>query len=47
MDSDYKIVLINEAFEQLFDLEEKSILNKYFLEVVRNGELYDYIKKYI
>jgi len=44
MDSDYKIVLINEAFEQLFDLEEKSILNKYFLEVVRNGELYDYIK---
>lgn len=44
MDADYKIVLINDAFEQLFKLEEKNVLNKYFLEVVRNGELYDYIK---
>ncbi|MBL4935970.1 MCP four helix bundle domain-containing protein [Clostridium sp. YIM B02515] len=44
MDTNYKIVLINEAFEQLFNLEEKIVLNKYFLEVVRNGELYDYIK---
>ncbi|MCT8975236.1 ATP-binding protein [Clostridium sp. CX1] len=44
MDTDYKIVLINDAFEQLFNLSEENILNKYFLEVVRNGELYDYIK---
>lgn len=44
MDIDYKILLINDAFEKLFNIEEKNILNKYFLEVIRNGELYDYIK---
>lgn len=44
MDIDYKVLLINDAFEKLFNIEEKNILNKYFLEVIRNGELYDYIK---
>ncbi|MFL0269102.1 ATP-binding protein [Candidatus Clostridium radicumherbarum] len=44
MDTDYKIVLVNDSFEELFNLKEENILNKYFLEVVRNSELYDYIK---
>lgn len=44
MDTDYKIALVNDAFEELFDLKEETILNRYFLEVIRNGELYDYIK---
>ncbi|MFL0246347.1 HAMP domain-containing sensor histidine kinase [Candidatus Clostridium stratigraminis] len=44
MDTDYKIALVNDAFEELFDLKEEAVINRYFLEVIRNGELYDYIK---
>lgn len=44
MDTDYKIILVNDAFEELFNLREEEIENKYFLEVVRNSDLYEYIK---
>lgn len=41
--SNYKILLLNNASENLFDIKEENTRNKYFLEVIRNGELYDYI----
>jgi len=44
LDTNYKILLINDALEELFDIKEEKVLNKYFLEVVNDGELYDYIK---
>ena len=44
LDTNYKISLINDALEELFNIREEEVLNKYFLEVVRDGELYDYIK---
>ncbi len=43
MDISYKILLINSAFEKFFGIREENALNKHFLEVIRNGELFDYI----
>lgn len=43
LDADYKITLINHACETLFHIREEKVINKYFLEAIRNGELYDYI----
>jgi PAS domain S-box-containing protein len=45
LDNHYRITLMNKAFENLFDVVEDSSINKYFLEVVRNSELYDFIYK--
>lgn len=43
LDENYKIVLLNDACEKLFNIEENFAANKYFLEVIRNGDLYDFI----
>lgn len=43
LDADHKITLINRACETLFHIKEEKVINKHFLEVIRNGELYDYI----
>ncbi len=43
LDNNYKIILLNKAAEKLFNILEKEAINKYFLEVIRNGELYDFI----
>lgn len=43
LNTDYKIVLLNNACEEVFNIEEDKALNKHFLEVITNGELYDYI----
>jgi PAS domain S-box len=43
LDTNYRIVLLNDACEEIFDIKEESVLNKHFLEVIRNGELYEYI----
>jgi PAS domain S-box-containing protein len=43
LDTDYKIVLINNACEHFFNIKEADVLNKYFLEAVRNNALYDHI----
>ncbi|MDP4090659.1 MAG: ATP-binding protein [Bacillota bacterium] len=45
LDANYKIVLLNNAAEKLFNINEENTLNKHFLEAVRNGELYDFITK--
>lgn len=44
LDTNYKVLLINNALEDLFEIKEEDALNKYFLEVITNGELYDYIQ---
>jgi PAS domain S-box-containing protein len=43
LDNNYKIVLLNKACEKLFNIQEEEAVNKYFLEVIRNGDLYDII----
>lgn len=43
LDENYKIILLNDACEKLFNITESDAIQKYFLEVIRNGELYDFI----
>ena len=43
MDNSYKISILNKACETFFNIVEEKSLNKHFLEVIRNGELFDYI----
>lgn len=43
LDTNYKITLINNAFENFFNIKEADVVNKYFLEAVRNSDLYDHI----
>ena len=45
LDTNYKILLLNAACEYLFKIKEENVLNKYLLEVIRNGDLYDYISQ--
>lgn len=43
MDTSYKIIILNNACEEFFDISEEKALNKHFLEVIRNGELFDHV----
>ncbi len=43
MDNSYKITILNKACETFFDISEEKAINKHFLEVIRNGELFDHI----
>lgn len=43
LDDDYKIILVNDACEGFFEIEEDKVLGKHFLEVIRNGEIFDHI----
>ncbi len=43
LDENYKIILLNDACEKLFSIKESEAVQKYFLEVIRNGDLYDFI----
>lgn len=43
LDNNYKIALLNRACEDFFRIKEESALNKHFLEVIRNSEVFDYI----
>lgn len=43
LDKNYRITLINKSCENLFNIKEKSVINKHFLESIRDGELYDHI----
>jgi PAS domain S-box-containing protein len=43
LDNNYRIVLINNACESYFGIDEKAILGKHFLETIRNGEIFDHI----
>lgn len=43
LDPDYRIILLNNAFENIFNVSENVFTNKHFLEGVRNGEIFDFI----
>lgn len=43
LDTNYKIVLLNDACEKFFDIDEEKVTNKHFLEAVRNGEIFEHI----
>jgi PAS domain S-box-containing protein len=43
LDPDYKVVLMNDAFEMIFNVKEEELVNKHFLEGIRNGEIFDFI----
>lgn len=41
LDSRFRIILLNTACERFFHVSEKNALGRHFLEIIRNGELYD------
>lgn len=43
LDLNYKIVLLNNACENVFNIEENDALNKHILEIINKGDLFDYI----
>jgi PAS domain S-box-containing protein len=43
LDTNYKIILLNDACEKFFDIQEEKVVNKHFLEAIRNGEVFEYI----
>ena len=43
MDNSYKIAILNKTCESFFNITEEKAVNKHFLEVIRNGELFDHI----
>lgn len=43
LDPDYRIVLINHAFEKVFNVKEELLTNKHFLEGIKNGDIFDFI----
>ena len=43
LDTSYRIMLLNDACEMFFGIEEEKALKKHFLEVIRNEELFDII----
>ena len=43
LDMDYRIMLINDAFERIFNVIEERLTGKHFLEGIRNGEIFDFI----
>jgi PAS domain S-box-containing protein len=43
LDQNYRFILINSVGEEFFEIQEADILNKHFLEVIRNGELFEHI----
>lgn len=43
LDENFKIKLINDEGESFFNIEEKDIVNKNFLEVINISEIYNYV----
>lgn len=43
LDNNYKIHLLNNACEKVFDIKETKAIDKYFLECIPNGDLFDFI----
>jgi PAS domain S-box-containing protein len=43
LDTNYKIVLLNDAFEKFFEIFEDRVVNRYFSEVISNSELFEHI----
>jgi PAS domain S-box-containing protein len=43
LNENYKIILLNDACEKLFNINESEAVQKHFLEIIKNGDLYDFI----
>lgn len=43
LDTNYKIILLNDKCEEFFNIKEENVIGRHFLEAIRSGELYDYI----
>lgn len=43
LDTNYRIVFINDTCEEFFNIREENVVNKYLPEVLENSDLYDYI----
>jgi PAS domain S-box-containing protein len=43
LDTNFKVILINNACEDVFNIKEVDVRNKHFLEAIRYAGLYDYI----
>lgn len=43
LDANYRIVLLNNACENFFNINETNTTGRHFLEVIRNGEIFDHI----
>jgi len=43
LDSNYKIHLLNNASERIFNIKEAEAVDRYFLECIPNGNLFDFI----
>jgi PAS domain S-box-containing protein len=43
LDQNYRFILINSVGEDFFEIKEEDVINKHFLEVIRNGELFEHI----
>lgn len=43
LDNNYRIILLNDACESFFNIEEKNVYNKHFLEAIMNGKVFEHI----
>lgn len=43
LNTNYSVILLNTAFENIFNVSEREITNKHFLEGIRNNEIFDFI----
>lgn len=43
LDTNFKVMVLNKACEKFFNIKEDKAIGKHFLEVIRYGELFDYI----
>ncbi|TDT52046.1 sensor histidine kinase [Fonticella tunisiensis] len=43
LDTSYRIVLLNKACEDVFNLVEDKVINRHLLEAIRDGNLFDHV----
>jgi PAS domain S-box-containing protein len=43
IDNDYKITMINKACEKFFNVSSEKAINRHFLEIIRNSQIFEYI----
>ncbi|MBM7869940.1 PAS domain S-box-containing protein [Clostridium pascui] len=43
LDTSFKVMVLNKVCEKFFNIKEDKAIGKHFLEVIRHGELFDYI----
>jgi PAS domain S-box len=43
LDANFRIILINNAAEAFYEIDESKAIGRHFLEIIRNGEIFDHI----